>query len=475
MKRLSVIFFVILTLAQFAYTKTSTKTSLRTKKLMLKQEQNKDESAPGSNTSDPTQVEPKVSVETEVQPKDNKDKVLSNKAAYCYINDNGVVYDLNSLQNENIDYRIDNVEGSFNFNFCKNAVHHCQNVPNGGMAFFTKRGTSNCYQLAGTYSNISRVGIQRDEANDKTTLKLVMPLGGKCVSDPTLDYRTTFVLECDHDAEAAIVESNVVSALQCENLINIKTKAACPIFNAYSVYRTIQENRFVFGFLLIFLGTFFCFFGKKFYQIAQMIAGGVAVTLFFVWLVINNSNVVYASWAFWLTIVLSASAGVIVMYFLGKYDTLSRAVFGALLGFVGGLFLYNLFIRFIQSNPSVVFWLTIIICIGIGIGVGIWLGKPIIVIATAVIGAYGFIRGISFMAGGFPDEKQVYELGQKGEWEQMKELLTGWVYLYLAGFLILSALGMFVQFKYFSDDEEEKKEKENQNPEGEKQDLVQDN
>lgn len=453
MVKFSVIFFAFLALAHIAL---SSKSKLRLR-------QNADGSAPGTNTSDPTKVEAAVSAETEVKPTDDPHKVEVNKAAYCYVNDDGVVYDLNPLRNENVDYRIDNAEGSFNFNFCQNAIHECHNNKIGGMAFFTRKGTEDCSSLAGPYKNFSRVGVIHDDAKGKTTLKMVLPLGEKCKSNNKEEYRTTFILECDEKATSPIITSNFVTSLQCDNMVNIKTKAACPVFSAFSMYRAIQENRYVFGIILIILGIFFCFFGQKFYFIAQMVAGGVAVTLFFIWLVFNNANIEYASWAFWLTIVLSAAAGAIVMFFLGKFEVLSRALFGALLGFVGGLFLYNLFIRFIPSNPAVVFWITIVVCIGIGIGLGIWIGKPIIVIATAVIGAYGIIRGISFMAGGFPDEKQVYELGQKGEWEQMKDLLTGWVYLYLAGFLVLAAIGMFIQFKYFYEKDEDKKPENEEN------------
>jgi hypothetical protein len=65
---------------------------------------------------------------------------------------------------------------------------------------------------------------------------------------------------------------------------------------------------------------------------------------------------------------------------------------------------------------------------------------------------------VSFIAGGYPDERQMMDLSQKGEWEQAKALLTWQVYLYLASMLILGIIGCVIQYKYFSGDEDEKKD-----------------
>ena len=45
-----------------------------------------------------------------------------------------------------------------------------------------------------------------------------------------------------------------------------------------------------------------------------------------------------------------------------------------------------------------------------------------IIFCTSFMGAYGIIRGLSFMIGGFPSEKEVMDLIENQEWVQLKEV-----------------------------------------------------
>lgn len=443
----------------------------------LKQQQDNDAAGTSTQNTDLPNAGNNLSVtkDTEKEPKEDNDlKVNEEKSAFCFINDDGIVFDLNSLENTNEDYTVNTGKGIVNFNFCKNTVNKCDNSSS-GMAFYNSQNSESeliekkCFKMAGEYAFSSRYGIEySNEERTAATIKMVMPLGDQCEVDNSVKYRTMFIIKCDPEAVTPHIESNVFTELKCENTVNIRSKAACPLFNVFSVYNTIKANKYIFGSLIILLGIFVCFVGIKFVLITQMIAGGLAVTLVFIWIIFTNVKIEYNTGAFWGTIAGCAVAGAITMYLLNRFESIGRALLGALLGLVGGMFLYNVAMRYIESNPAIVFWVLLSICIVSGAIAGVILGKPAIVISSSVIGAYGIVRGISFMAGGFPDEGQVYSLGQKGEWDQMKELLTAVVYGYLAAFLILSAVGMIVQFRYFYNDEEEnQKEKENNNVEKE--------
>ena len=82
------------------------------------------------------------------------------------------------------------------------------------------------------------------------------------------------------------------------------------------------------------------------------------------------------------------------------------------------------------------------------------------IFATALIGAYAVIRGISIFAGGFPNETTIADLVKNEETEQLKKLLTWIVYLYLGGWVILFVIGLVVQIKIFAADKKEEKNKE---------------
>jgi uncharacterized protein (DUF2062 family) len=240
----------------------------------------------------------------------------------------------------------------------------------------------------------------------------------------------------------------------------MKSRYACPKYNVYGLWNAVQENKYIFGTILIVLGLFLCFVGENFIKITQVIAGGALATIFLLYIIFNYTSITIHSWQFWLILILSIAAGCAFGYFMSYFTWLPGVVFGFLLGFVIGFVIFNICLRFIQSNPGVVFWITITVCCIGGIVLGFFKEEEISIISTSIVGAYSIIRGISVMAGGFPDERQVYELGSKGEWTQLSNFLTPIIYAYLAGFIILSAVGMFIQFKFFYDGDK-KKNKEN--------------
>jgi len=131
-------------------------------------------------------------------------------------------------------------------------------------------------------------------------------------------------------------------------------------------------------------------------------------------------------------------------------------ILGGFLGYLLGIVLYQFLLKYIQSNPTVVYWCTIIACI-IGLVVIAWFFYDhILILGTSFIGAYGVIRGISFMAGHFPDERQIIDLMEAGEYTQVSALMTWQVYVYLISALILGVIGTIVQYKFFYEPSEEK-------------------
>lgn len=73
--------------------------------------------------------------------------------------------------------------------------------------------------------------------------------------------------------------------------------------------------------------------------------------------------------------------------------------------------------------------------------------EPVLIIGTAFAGSYMFFRGISFYAGGFPNEFDLAEQVKEG----VEDAFTPWFYLYLVLILMLTGFGAFVQFKHNKD------------------------
>ena len=71
----------------------------------------------------------------------------------------------------------------------------------------------------------------------------------------------------------------------------------------------------------------------------------------------------------------------------------------------------------------------------------------IIIFATSFIGSYCLIRGISLFEGSFPNEFTVIDLKEREEFDQLAELFTWRVYVYLASIVIATGLSIFIQIK----------------------------
>ena len=402
-----------------------------------------------------------VKVEVLKASSENKTQVAD---AFCFINNNGVVYDLNALKSD-IDYKVETLSGFINFNFCRDQVNPCKDQT--GIASFTssKLGTD-CIQIAGSNTVSSKVFIQEEKkTNDKneevvsTLIRLDFPEGEICKSDANKKYQTIVELRCDENQEVPVFTNNVFDSNICENKIYGVSKAACPKYDVYGLWNTIVNNKYIFGSILILLGAFFCFVGENFLKVTQVIAGAALTLILVLYFIFNFTLIIMGTWLFWIVVVLAFALGCLMGYFMSKISWLPGLVFGFLLGFVLGFVVFNIALKFIASNSIIVFWTSMVTCIILGCLLGYYKEEEISIISTSVVGAYGIIRGISIMAGGFPDERQVYELSLKGEWDQLSNYLTGVVYAYLAGLLVLAILGMYVQFKYFYDGSKKKDKK----------------
>lgn len=107
---------------------------------------------------------------------------------------------------------------------------------------------------------------------------------------------------------------------------------------------------------------------------------------------------------YWVTIgvgaVLSLVLGYLSLYFLKPFIGL----LGAVGGFFLGTTLYSAFLANISGIPS---WTMIVIGIVLGVVAGFFaykFARPAIIITTALIGSYLFMRGCSYIFGGYPDE-----------------------------------------------------------------------
>ena len=271
-----------------------------------------------------------------------------------------------------------------------------------------------------------------------------------------------FQIKCDDNTNYTY-EGSSSSIDDKELYFNIRSAYACPQADFYDIYRIIIEKKYIFGSALILIGLFELFLGQKLVTATIFIFSAALVVLFvfvffFQFIIPGGVN----DTVFWIVLAIAIIVGLVLGYFVAKYkDKFFGIIMGALLGYIIGQILYNLALnRITGMNQTLLQVIVYVICIGVCIALGILLFNIVTIFATALIGAYAVIRGISIFAGGFPNETTIADLVKRKEMQQLENLLTWKVYLYLAGWALLFIVGLVVQIKIFAADKEEEKNKE---------------
>ena len=260
--------------------------------------------------------------------------------------------------------------------------------------------------------------------------------------------------------ESSFIQGNESHGFRVE--LHFDSYGACVKINFYFIWKFIEDYKIMFIIGLIGFGLFNCIFGKRLAKYNAFILCVVIITI----LVLVFSQYVLpsgcAEWIIWVMLAVGILLGGTAGYFaFVHYKDIMAILAGGISGFFIGQFLYNLFGNRIEFNGIVINVIFVAASIAVMILMSFCFKKMIIIVATSIIGAYIFIRGISLLGGGFPSEIQIMDLNREGESEQLKKLLTWQVYVYLSAMVVVAGLSIFAQYKFFKDDDEEEKDKDN--------------
>lgn len=316
-------------------------------------------------------------------------------------------------------------------------------------------GTRNI-TFAGEFFNSSKPAQIIKKTNGIT---FKFPKGEKCNEND--NYQITFDIECSHDEE---INTSGISVTEgtCNYNFNVKTKHGCVKEYYFDVTDVLNKMKFIFGPGLIIVGVILLAFGSKFPYVTIFIITASACVLLLLNLIFGFANIQSP------ILVYSFIAGGIVIglvlafiIILKEQKNIFGYIIGGVLGFVATGLSYNILLKFIYSNASVVYWLTMIVCV-VGLSIfGVQLYDHLITLGTASIGAYAVIRGVALMIGQFLSESIVLELIGRKEFEELNVLDGYYIYLYLLGWALLLGAGYFLQKYVFKKEVGEEKEKPN--------------
>lgn len=253
----------------------------------------------------------------------------------------------------------------------------------------------------------------------------------------------TYEIFCDSkvDSQPEFV-LNTEKTENCRPYFTTTHKAGCKVGDLNGLWRFIETYNIVFGIISMVIGLYLSILGRKLIRptiglIFCMVVILVILFLFYVLFLPNN----VAKWVGWLLLSISVILGGIGGFFASKLIRVGVFFLGILAGAGLGLLLNN--IVFYKINHVAVLWVLMGV-LGLSLGVlSFFWYNYIVIICTSILGSYLFIRGISLMAGGYPNEFTVYERISAGDLNSVP-----WTfYIYMIAMLIFCLLAIFIQLR----------------------------
>lgn len=193
---------------------------------------------------------------------------------------------------------------------------------------------------------------------------------------------------------------------------------------------------------MIAAGIFLCFFGNSFINIVFGATITFVVCLFtqlFVYLCMGETESVNKVGVQWTIFILSILVGATVGCLCVKFRSFSLAVLSG----VGGGFLGSLInTSFMISNEGL-YWGIMSVCIALTMMFTYYTQETIIILLTSFIGSYAMCKGVSYLFGGFWNDKDLYEHIVDGSitWSTFPKIF----YLFAVVVFVIAAIGCKVQ------------------------------
>lgn len=230
-----------------------------------------------------------------------------------------------------------------------------------------------------------------------------------------------------------------------DNTLLYTSAKGCPTFQYDALTMFLSKYSFLLGAVMIVGGLFLAFFGNKFVNFVIGLVGFIASSVVFLYVamwVVETANSTPKEWVIWTVLGVCLILGGLVGFLLVKSRKVGITILAGWGGATIGFILSTTFV--IESTAA--YWGVIVGCVIVCAFFAFKTEKKVIMLATALIGAYLIIRGISMYAGGFPNENALHSELKSGAitWETFPKTF----YAYFAGIIVLAGISFMYQRKH---------------------------
>ena len=376
----------------------------------------------------------------------------------CLLIKEDIRYELTSLSSE-LRNVTDEKGNSFFYQFCKNINDTESSV------IYKSENKNITYKLAGSVygekNSKNKISVQNN------TMTIHLSEGEKCAGDESKKYDFTIILTCNEGVKFNLTEFNEDDpSSTCEFKLNAISQYACGEEGLYFDFSLTK--RIIAGIILIIVGNIIGIFGYRYlyisFYITCILGFPILLIYIFIYLLDISDKVLY-----YVLLSIGAILGFLVAFFLTKkkkvFLSIFMAILGGAFGYLIGTFLYEIIFLHIQTGSQKTMYIIILACcMVIGVILGIFAPRKICIISTSTIGGYSFMRGISLFLQEtdvkYIDENKIFDYARTENFEQIKEMISGYFFLYPVLFVLFTVVYLFVQHKINpkSDDVDDYKE-----------------
>lgn len=369
------------------------------------------------------------------------------------------VYSLQKLTEDN-NYKFETSKGEIEFNFCKDITGYESTV----ILHNNQTNETKIELYAGSIEGNSKSKnewLVMDEDDGSKGVKIRLAEGDKCNND--LNHLTILRIYCDENESKIKLNYSQFNTKQCTHYIDGKSIYGCALNDWYLLRRLMKEYNYVFATLLIIVGIFLSAFGKRFEIPTIIIISGCFVCYFVSVIILSFiPSLIGTERNLWIMLGVTFLVGGFIGFFIRKQITVFAVLLGACSGYSIAEFVYQFITGFITSNPTVIYWVVVGICVVLGGIFGYIAVQVVVILGTAIIGGYIVMRGFTLIFDNYMELAEFADLAKNGEIEQLKDIKNGWVYAYLGLWLVISVGGIWYQCVGY------KKEKSKEAKEGKK-------
>lgn len=365
----------------------------------------------------------------------------------CLFSKNFNFYSLQALQDKEKDYELKSGNYTYIYNFCQNTKANSEST----LIRIDSDGAQ--VKLAGNIDgegNDKNNWIEISNGDKKDGIGITLTKGETCKENPEAKYAANIIVHCDSDADNIKDIKLIEGDYSCVYTLEFKSKYGCPLGSSYLLLKLMEKYNYYFMVVMVLLGLFLCFVGKKYIAPTIIILCGLIACYALTALVLSIfPNFIKTELYLFICLLVCLIIGLIIGYFTRDMEKFYIVVAGGFLGYSLATFLYQIVQNYINWDPQILYYVCIGVCVLVGAGIGFWLAIPILILGLSVFGGYLAMRGVSLVAGNYLDEGLVIDLIKNKEWEQLKEMRTPWVYAYLGSWAALAAIGTIVQCYYY--------------------------